>query len=332
MSQETDKSQSRKRLQNKTAKEMVLAELSYTPIPNNLREAWRKGIISQKCYDLVHECFEHSENFWLRDDYLLSLFGNSRGTLLKARKEAIARNLIKVHRVRVKKSFINHYELLTPDQWDLSTVQKCTIEDSDSVEVSTVEISTVQNSTVEICTALTRKTPNKKKIKKKKEEVRDELLLTTSDALLSSKEESQNNAWSDEMRNLREEFRALKKEDPPQEKPKPQEVYGVELKAIGPEDCKKAPISEKKANGIVWSFICLQSDRGLFPGLLRSDIFDIIKTKVADGHFGLFEERIRKFLFDNQKTVLISSDDFKNETLLRDMVAWLRINEEQFRQ
>ena len=163
----TPESQSTKRLYNKIAKQMILDEGSYTPVPNKLRSAWRKGIISRGCYDLVCECLEHSETFWLRDDYLLKIFGNNRSSLLKARKEAATRNLIKVHKIRFKKSFVNHYELLPPNQWELSTEQNCSVENDNSSESSTEQISTVQISTVQICTHLTRQTSNKKKLNNK---------------------------------------------------------------------------------------------------------------------------------------------------------------------
>jgi hypothetical protein len=156
MPQNEPRNQAKTNLKNTESKSQILEQGNYTPIPNKLRQAWRKGIISRGCYDLVCELLEHSETFWPKDSYLMSLFSN-RNYFKKATQECIDRNLIMVEKTRQGRSFVKVWTVLQPDVWNLDS----------TVQISTVENSTVQISTVQIRTPLTRRSSNKTKVNKK---------------------------------------------------------------------------------------------------------------------------------------------------------------------
>jgi hypothetical protein len=152
----TPRNQASKKIHNIKTKKAILAEGDYTVVPNKLRRAWRKGIISSGCFDLVWELLEHAESFHLREAYLLTIF-SCRGSLKKAKDEAIARKMIHIEKVREGRSTKNIWHLLDHNGWILDEISP--------VENSPDENSPDENSPGENSMGLTIRTPNKKNLK-----------------------------------------------------------------------------------------------------------------------------------------------------------------------
>lgn len=152
-----------KPLRNKACKEKILQSGKYTAKLNSLEDAWFTGEISNDCYKLISMMLRHSEDFQVKDAYLMPRFKNNRYRLSAAKAEAQSRNMLIIHKVRVGRSFQNHYELTDFDLWDLSSDLP-----SSTVKNSTVEISTVADSTVEFSTPLIILSGNKTNSSKKK--------------------------------------------------------------------------------------------------------------------------------------------------------------------
>ncbi len=134
MPEKSDESQATKKLQhaqtklhNSDTKKKILDAGNFTAIPNRLRSAWRKGIVSSGCFDLVCETLEHAESFHLKEAYLLTIFANDR-SLKKATEEAIARKMVRIEKVRVGRSTINVWHSMDPNGWILETLSP--VEDS----------------------------------------------------------------------------------------------------------------------------------------------------------------------------------------------------------
>ena len=142
-----------KPISNLKAKKIILETGGYTCEPNELKDAWLNGTISNECYRLVSAILRHSEEFQLKDTYLMPRFGNHRTMLARAKSEAIARRMLQIEKIRVGRSFVMAYTLLDPHEWIYAPF-------------STVGNPTVENPTVGIPTPLRRTTPKKKKNKK----------------------------------------------------------------------------------------------------------------------------------------------------------------------